>query len=162
MPTPASKILSDLLQYNHEILHMHVKDITQAQSLLQLPFRGNCLNWVVGHILGVYGELLDAMELPGTLSLDEAKVYEYGSEPLTDPARASDLDSMVKRMDTALAQIIDKLESLSPAELEREIRIWRGPVPLIEGLFYMQWHASFHTGQLEQLRQLAGKNDKVI
>jgi hypothetical protein len=27
---------------------------------------------------------------------------------------------------------------------------------------FLQWHETYHLGQLEPLRQLAGKNDKVI
>jgi hypothetical protein len=162
MTTSPAVILTELFKTNHNILHMQLKDISQAESLLQPPFRGNCLNWDIGHILGIYGEALEQMGLPGTLSAAEGKVYGYGSEPLCDAARANDLQDMVKRLDEALERITSQLGSLSPAELEREVTIWRGPMPLIEALSIIQWHSSYHTGQLELLRQLAGKNDKVI
>ncbi len=158
----SARILIHLFENNHSIIHMQLKGITQEESLLQPPFRGNCLNWVVGHILGIYGEVFEVMEMPGTLSNSEAKTYNYGSEPLTDCANASDLAQMIARLDAGLAKITSRLEELSSAELEREVTIWLGPVPLIEALFIVQWHASYHTGQLELLRQLAGKNDKVI
>jgi hypothetical protein len=162
MPTTPVNILIELFKNNHNILHMQIKDVTQDESLLQLPFRGNCLNWVIGHILCVYGECLEVMELPGTMNETEVKTYGYGSEPLMEPAKACNLFAMAVRLDEALVKIIDRLGSLSPVELERIVRIWRGPVSLITALNYMQWHGSYHTGQLELLRQLAGKNDKVI
>ena len=46
--------------------------------------------------------------------------------------------------------------------MARKVKIWRGEVSLIEALYFIQWHAAFHTGQLELLRQLSGKDDKVI
>ena len=162
MPTTSVKILIELLKNNHNILHQQVKDITQAESMLQPPFRGNCLNWDVGHVLSVYGELLEEMGLPGTLSKAEKKTYGYGSEPLCDATKANDLSAMLTRLDQALPAIVDKLDGLSEEEQERKVTIWRGEVSLIQALFYMQWHAVFHTGQLELLRQLSGKNDKVI
>ena len=43
-----------------------------------------------------------------------------------------------------------------------EVQHWSGTIPLAEALSLAQWHEAYHIGQLEQLRQLAGKNDKVI
>lgn len=157
-----AQTLIDLLQQNHNVIQMQLKDITHEESLIQPPYRGNCLNWVVGHILGIRDGYLGLLGLPGQLSEAEEKMYGYGSEPLTDSAQASPLDSLVQRLDTSLGILIDELGCLSPAELEREARIWKGPMPLSEALSHMQWHEAYHAGQLEQLRQLAGKNDHVI
>jgi len=162
METASAKVLIELYKNNHDIIHKQLTEISHDESLMQLPFRGNCMNWVVGHILGVRGEALKLMGLSGTLNAAEEKVYGYGSDPLTDPAKACDLTSMVNRLDESLARIIDGLDSLTPAELDRQVRIWRGPMPLMAALSFIQWHESYHTGQLELLRQLAGKNDKVI
>jgi len=141
---------------------MQIKDVSHAESLIQPPFRGNCLNWVVGHILVVYGECLELMGAHGALSQADAQLYGYGSEPITDASRACDLEGLVKRLDNQFEILLGKLGSLSPEKLESQVQIWRGTVSLIEGLAFMQWHAAYHTGQLELLRQLAGKNDKVI
>jgi uncharacterized damage-inducible protein DinB len=162
MTPPAAKTLIDLLQFNHEIIHLQLKDITHAESLLQPPFRGNCMNWVIGHILDVRQGWLNLLGLPGILTEDEQKVYGYGSEPITTVAQASHLDSLVKRLDESLVTLVDKLENITQADLDHEVEIWRGPLPLAQALSFMQWHEAYHTGQLELLRQLAGKNDHVI
>jgi uncharacterized damage-inducible protein DinB len=162
MTPPAAKTLIDLLQFNHEIIHLQLKDITHAESLLQPPFRGNCMNWVIGHILDVRQGWLTLLGLPGILTEDEQKVYGYGSEPITTVAQASHLDSLVKRLDESLVTLVDKLENITQADLDHEVEIWRGPLPLAQALSFMQWHEAYHTGQLELLRQLAGKNDHVI
>jgi hypothetical protein len=162
MSVSCAKVMTNLLVLNHDIIHMQLKDITQAESMIQPPFRGNCLNWVVGHILSIYGEMLEKLDDEGTLSEAEQKAYGYGSEPLCDPARAGELKEMVNRLDSALLRITARLGSMPAEDFECEVTIWRGPMALIEALLVMQWHASYHTGQLELLRQLAGKNDKVI
>jgi uncharacterized damage-inducible protein DinB len=162
MTPPAAKILIDILQFNHEIIHLQLKDITHAESLLQPPFRGNCMNWVIGHILDVRQAWLNLLGLPGILSEGEQKQYGYGSEPVTTAAQASHLDSLVTRLDESLATLVSKLENTTQAELDREVEIWRGKLPLAQALSFFQWHEAYHTGQLEQLRQLAGKNDHVV
>lgn len=159
---PHSEIFIDLYRNNHDIIHKQLKDVTQAESLIQPPYRGNCLNWVLGHILVIRDECLELLGQPGLTSEDEKKRFGYGSEPVTDGCDAAELDSLLERLDQSLGMIIDELNCLSSHEMEREARIWRGPVPLREAIAFMQWHESYHTGQLEQLRQLTGKNDHVI
>ena len=157
-----AKTLIDLYQFNQDIIHQQLNGINHADSLLQPPFRGNCLNWVVGHILDIRDEALQLLGLPGVMTEAERMAYGYGSQPIVDAAQACELDSLVSRLDESLVAIVSKLEALSQADLEREARIWRGPMPLAEALSYQRWHESYHTGQLEYLRQLAGKNDHVI
>jgi uncharacterized damage-inducible protein DinB len=157
-----AKSLIELVQFNHDLIHQQLSGVTHAESLLQPPFRGNCMNWVTGHILDVRNEFLVMLGLPGVMTEDEKKRYGYGSDPITEAAQAVDLGSLIERLDQSLAAIVSKLGSMSQADLDREASIWRGPMPLIQALGFLHWHESYHTGQLELLRQLAGKNDHVI
>ncbi len=154
--------LTHLLEENHRIIHMQLKGITQEESLLQLPFRGNCMNWVIGHILGVRGRSLELLGQPNTLNEAEQKIYDYGSEPLTDARIADNLAGMLKRLDESCETLTRLFGGLTAQDLEREVEIWRGKVSLLEALSFRVWHEAYHVGQLELLRQLAGKNDKVI
>ncbi len=157
-----AKTLIDLLKFDQDVIHMQMDGITHADSLLQPPFRGNCLNWVVGHILDGRHDWLGLLEMPAMMSEEERHCYGYGSEPITSEDQACQLESLLDRLDQVLAVLVGKLETLSQAELDREVEIWRGRMPLSQALMFFMWHDTYHTGQLEQLRQLAGKNDKVI
>jgi hypothetical protein len=162
MQTTYPQILIELYKNNHDIIHKQLDGISHEESLLQLPFRGNCMNWVIGHILGIRGDALEQMGLPGTFNDAEEKLYGYGSDPITCPDNACSLDELVSRLDESLKRVIAGLETLYLEGQMSPTQIWRGPMPLITALGYIQWHESYHTGQLELLRQLAGKNDKVI
>jgi uncharacterized damage-inducible protein DinB len=161
MTPPVATILIDILQFNHNVIHMQLKDITHADSLLQLPFRGNCMNWVIGHILTSRQEWLTLLGLPGIMSEAEYKTYGFGSEPITCPDPASPLESLVAKLNESLDALVGKLETITQEELDREVETWRGKQPLAQAMTFCQWHASYHTGQLEPLRQLAGKDDHV-
>ena len=45
------EMIHDLYKTNHWVVTNQTDDLTHDDSLLQLPFRGNCLNWILGHIL---------------------------------------------------------------------------------------------------------------
>jgi len=162
MTPPSAVTLIDLLKFNHEAIHMQLKDITHAESILQLSFQGNCMNWVIGHILDNRQGWLGMLGLPAILTEAESKKYGYGSEPVTCAEEALALDYLLEKLDDNLAVLVSKLETLTQADLDREVEIWRGKVPMAQALFFFLWHEAYHTGQLELLRQLAGKNDKVI
>lgn len=154
--------LVEIYKNNHETIHRQIAGITQAESLIQPPFQGNCLNWVLGHVVVARGQALQLLGLPGTFTPEEIKLYGHGSEPITGPANAIDIDVIVSKLDDSITRLTDKLNSMSPADLEKEVRIWRGPVPLSSAISFQLWHETYHTGQLELLRQLAGKNDKIL
>jgi uncharacterized damage-inducible protein DinB len=163
MESSPAKIFIGLFSFTHDgVLHTYVNGITQAESLLQPLSGGNCMNWTIGHILETYNTLLEWLGFPAIISVAEAGLYGYDSEPMTDPAKASDLQDMLKRLDEGKEKITSRVASLSTAELEREIEIWRGKVTLIEALMDSMWHVTYHSGQFEQLRQLAGKKEKVV
>jgi hypothetical protein len=42
------------------------------------------------------------------------------------------------------------------------VKDFRGEITLGNRLFFIYYHETYHVGQTELLRQLAGKNDKII
>ena len=74
---------------NLEIINMQTDGLTHEQSLIQLPFRSNCMNWVVGHLLTNRCNilrLLGADDIRSTVDLDH---YERESQPVTGDERES-------------------------------------------------------------------------
>ncbi len=162
MTISASSLWLTQLKRNHDILHRQVAGVTQAESLLQLPFEGNCLNWVVGHILDGYNLCNVWLGLPVIDGEACQQLYGHGSKPITGPEPAWELDRLLKMLDRDLMQLEAKVACMADAEFERGVDMWMGRIPLIEALVFVLWHISYHTGQLEPLRQLAGKHDQVI
>ena len=162
MNYPSPQALAERFHFNARLIHMQARGLTHAESLLQLPFRGNCLNWVVGHILTSRDACLRLLELPATLSAGQLAVYDRGAEPLTQAEQAAPLEELLAKLDEADRLLRAALEPLDEAELARAVDFGRQPQPLGEVLAFLQWHETYHLGQLELLRQLAGKDDKVV
>ena len=145
----------------HWLIHKQAEGLTHAESLLQLPFRGNCFNWVLGHILVSRDEALALLGEAPTLTEAEAARYKRGSDPITDEEQAVPLEKLLQVFDTAQERLVAALPQVSS---ERWTAIYNEERQQSVGdrVAGLHWHETYHSGQLDILRQLAGKNDAVI
>lgn len=153
--------IQNLFKTNQYILTKQVEGLTHEDSLLQLPFRGNCLNWVLGHIIVSREDVLSWMGVERIYTEEETARYQYDSDPITsadDPA-ALHLDRLLADLKRTEQQLADAFEEISEAQLEEKDE--RGQT-LAYRILFMAWHEGYHAGQTEYLRQLAGKDDKII
>lgn len=150
-------VIARYFKRNNYVLHMQVKGLSHEDSLLTPPFRANCLNWVLGHIIVYRGRALALLGKKPVWDEDQAAPYNRESKPLQAQDAQSleqimaDLDVSQERLDAALAE-------LTVEDLERVV----DDRTLAERLTFDYWHEAYHTGQTELLRQLAGTDDKVI
>ncbi len=154
-------LLKNLTRSNRTA-HAEIKDITHAESLIQPPYNVNCLNWVLGHILTARDNALGLLHLPAQLSEAERLVYGHGSQPLTDPQTATDFTALVEKLDCTYEQLTRALRDLSDEDLSADATFFGPPQPLYDWLMFFQWEEAYHIGQLDLLRQMSGKNDRII
>lgn len=153
--------IHDLFKTNHWVLTKQMEGLTHEDSLLQLPFRGNCLNWVLGHIIVSREDVLSWMGVERGYTEEETARYQFDSDPITsaDDLGILHLDRLKKDLERTQQQLADAFEEISEAQLaEKDDR----DRVLGNRVMFMAWHEGYHAGQTEYLRQLAGKDDKVI
>ena len=161
MITPTDLI--GALERNLGIVRDQTRGLTHADSLLQLPFRGNCMNWVLGHIAANRNNMLQFLGGEPILSEAHLARYGYGSEPVCgDGGDILTLEQLLAALEGSQKAIAARLQEISAEELAREVQSFLGTTTLGQLLFFLYWHDSYHTGQTEALRQLAGKDDKVM
>lgn len=154
--------LADAFGSNTRVIARQVAGLTHADSLLQPPVRGNCLNWVLGHIAVHRDYVLEALGEEKVLGDEAITRYGSGSEPiLGDEDGVLPLDTLLDAIDRAQERISTALARATAADLAREAPD-SAPRTVAQQVFFLQWHETYHTGQTELLRQLAGTNDKVI
>lgn len=171
MPTAAPGIMGAVEEFQSQarridrVVRLNVRGVTQAESLVQPRPAGNCMNWVVGHILGIYDEwtlpLLgeDSVLARGTLSR-----YARGTPPLRDAAEALELQELLTAWDEAVRRIDAGLAGLTPKALVRPAPHSPNGNPdetvrsFLTGTFF---HQAYHAGQLGLLRRLTGKEGAI-
>ncbi len=151
-----------LFQRTHWIIKRQTEGLTHADSLLQLPFRANNMNWILGHIVASRNGALAALGEPPALDEKLAARYERDSEPITgDEDAVLPLAQLLTAVDDSQERMAAALDKMTPEELnvifDKEHQNTLG-----DRLTFLHWHETYHVGQLEILRQLAGKDDKII
>ncbi len=162
MFSPAN--LADAFGRNVHILKQQTAGLTQAESLMQLPFRANCMNWVVGHILGYRNSLCRLVNVEPAFDAERLARYARESDPITgDEPGVLPLEEMMAALEVAQARIAAGLVAIPPEGFDRQLALTgRGVRSVGEWLLFSYFHETYHVGQTEILRQATGKADKVI
>jgi uncharacterized damage-inducible protein DinB len=145
---------------NYQIMCRQTEGLTHEDSVRQLPFRGNCMNWVLGHIIVYRTFVLRLLGEEGVLSESELGKYERGTAPITECELAMPFEKLLEALDRAQVRIATALEAVTDDELAAVVG--ESEQTLGERITFFQWHETYHVGQLEILRQLAGKDDAII
>ena len=156
-----SKLLEQQYQRDIWVIEQQVNGLSHQESLLQLPFRSNCFNWVLGHIVVHRDKALQALGFDPTLNDNQTQIYKRGSDPILDQESAVPLAILLKALKDSHNTLLAELAEISNKKLDAH---WdqENKISLGEHLIFLQWHEAYHIGQLEILRQLAGKDDQII
>jgi len=152
-----------MMNNEHEIMLEQTKGLSHADSLIQPQPGGNCLNWVMGHLVNNLLIILNILEVPHPPEVPDLKRYGYGSDPVT--GEAPDIlpfQDLVDSYGLLSNMICVRLEGMAEAQFTEEIEHFMGRVTRSWAAFFFFFHNTYHLGQLEQLRNLAGKTEKVI
>jgi hypothetical protein len=144
---------------NTNNLKNQCKGLTHADSLCQPPVPGNCLNWVVGHVVNSRDSVLGLLGAPKLTTEAQAKRYGYGSEPVCgEGPDLITLEDALALLEKGEAAIAAALSAKSEAELSREVQSFAGLVTVAQFVFLLYGHETYHVGQTEILRELALAN----
>lgn len=148
---------------NTRIIGLQTDGLSHEDSLIQSPYRINCLNWVLGHLLDGRGRLLELLGAGRVVPAERTERYRRESDPiLGDGPDVIRLGDLVEGLEAAGGRIVEILESMDPTDLDAEVDEGDGPRPLGHVVFGRYFHDTYHTGQTDLLRQVAGVEDKVI
>jgi hypothetical protein len=156
-----AKDLIGALARNVSVVKAQTEGLTNADSLIQFP-HGNCLNWVIGHIVEGRDDVLEVL---GESRAAGAAVerYQRGSEPVTGAEEAVlPLAQLLEMLDQSQARIEIALSRMDLTALARKSEGDARGRSIGHRIFFLYFHETYHVGQTELFRQLAGKDDKLI
>jgi uncharacterized damage-inducible protein DinB len=148
----------------HQIVRRNVEGITQEESLIQPRPAGNCLNWVVGHLVNVYDGILPLLGQKPVLGKEILARYGRGTPPLQDPAEAMPLHELLVAWDNASDRFAAGLANLTTEQLDfpAPSSPRNNPDETVRSLLGLVcFHQAYHAGQLGILRRMAGKKGAI-
>jgi hypothetical protein len=148
-----------------EIVHEQTAGLIADELLIQPRHGGNCMAWVLGHLannLVTIQQKVLGGQLPA--GLPDFSRFGYGSEPvLGKEAGLPSLAEFVDSIDRLHAAITAQLKSMREEDFDQEIPVIHERMQRrgCWALFFF-FHHSYHTGQLEFGRNLAGHTEHII
>jgi uncharacterized damage-inducible protein DinB len=156
----SAEMLGLLFHYNHYVLKIDTEGLSHEETLRQPAPGGNCLNWVLGHVLANRNTVLRALGEEPIWSAETAEPYERGSAPLTDGSKAVLLERMLADLDASQERIQGALKDMSPERLAQAppAGTTKDEDDTVETLLtVLAFHEAYHAGQTGLLRRLVGK-----
>ncbi|MBN2055990.1 DinB family protein [bacterium] len=143
--------LQRLFEISYSVIEADLAGVDHAMSM-QIPPGGNCLNWVVGHILASRILLHRILDIEPVWTDEDAAPYDRGTPPLTAASQVARLEDMVADLEVSQHAVITALEGAGEELMARGTQF--GSVA--DALFFLHFHESYHAGQLGILRRLSG------
>lgn len=166
MGTAEPAIISAIQIYQQQagmtqgVIRANTAGLTQEDSLVQPQPDGNCLNFIIGHVVNVYDKVLPLVGQEPVMG-DAVARYERGSPPIRDAAEALQLDDLLAAFDTQTERFVAGLATLTPEALERPMPGPDSGGELTETVRSLMatilFHQAYHAGQTGVLRRIAGK-----
>ena len=160
--------LSDAFARNVMVIKSQAEGLTHEDSLRQLPSgNSNCLNWVLGHIAANRDAVLKTLGEEPVMGANGVR-NKRGSDPVTaaDEEGIQPLQELLNYLERTQERIAAALSKVNEDALSRELtpeeRYTQRTMTVGQQAFFLYFHESYHVGQTELFRQLAGKNDKII
>lgn len=148
----------------HQVVHLNLAGLTHDETLIQPSPNGNCLNWVVGHLLAIYNLSLPVLGQDAVMSPSALKRYDRGSPPLRDRTEAIDISDLLAAWDETSRRVDAGLASLAPESLGEPAPFspTGNPNETVGSLLTtVAWHQAYHVGQTGILRRIAGKDGAI-
>jgi hypothetical protein len=152
MPIPKAQDVIDDYEFHNRVMHHFVDGISHEESVLQLPFKHNCMNWIFGHIVTNRSHVLETIGAAHAWQEDVRALYHQDTPPVTPESPSIRFETLVAYLDESVELLKAALEDVSEAWLEENHSNYRGEKTRYTHVTSFHWHESFHLGQLEILK----------
>ncbi len=155
------KVFLEIIKLNKDVVKQHTKGLSHEESLLLPPNEGNSMNWVLGHVIECRNEVFEILEIGSVWSLKECELYRTGSTPLNLHENAVDLFDLIEYFSETQTRLKKLLTDSTTGSMAQLIKFHDQDMHIGELINFYLWHETYHLGQMEQLRRLAGKLEKI-
>ena len=158
------QMLGRMFALAHGAAHINLKDVTDEDALSQPRPGGNCIQWVLAHIVATRDQIGRMIGSEPVLPETLRQRFSRPAAPIVDRTDArlladwiADFDRSQERLGAAIAALPDeRLHATFDGS-----KLPGRPTTLAEALAFFHFHESYHIGQLGLLRRLAGKEGAI-
>ena len=156
--------LAKMYEISFGAINRNLEGISNHDSLVRPQPAGNCLNWVLGHIVLYRGMMQKMIGQAPLFTGADAKPYERGSHP-DGSERYLDLATLRGLLADVHQQLLPALAEMTDHQLALNVPEEFNRPPLAgsvgNALARLHFHESYHAGQIGLLRRIAGKDGAI-
>lgn len=141
-----------LFELTYRAILVNVDGIDAEQSLRRPEPAGNCVNWVLGHVLVSRDQLLDLLHGQRVWPEDAGTPYRRGASAELDRDRALGLPRLLSDLELSQERLLRTLRGTP----EEAVLDDGDGARLSDRLLFYHFHEAYHAGQLALLRRLLG------
>lgn len=148
------------LGYSQYLLTRSLDGLDQADSLRSPEAGGNCINWVLGHLLSTRDAFLKRLGQEAVLGAEAGERYRQGASAIAADEAVTDIESLRSVLDASHQAMVAGLDAMDPARLadpEPNSPLNNPDETLGSLLAALVFHEIYHTGQIGILRRVIGK-----
>jgi len=152
------KSLAELYEYNDFVINANSEGITNEDSLVQPQAAGNCMNWVLGHIVRYRNDILLHAGAEPILGAERAAAYDTGSRPVTAADEVEPFEALLAAFRESQERLVARFNAMTKEALGRDAADPDAPGKTVgQMLAGLMFHEAYHAGQLGLLRRLIGR-----
>ena len=153
-----------LYEFSYSLLNRNLDGVTNEESLIIPHPAGNCINWVLGHVVTARNTVLTLAGGNAIVNDEAAPHYRRGSAPLRPGDSVPDIATLQGWLAGSQQQLIPALVALPEEKLRRPVPepLRRPPLTGTVGdaLARLAAHESYHNGQIGLLRRLGESQER--
>jgi len=140
----------NVFKYNNRVINVNLAGITQEESLASPEAGGNCINWVLGHIIVSRNDINEMLGLDKIADEKLEKIYSRGTANINSD-NAVNINKLLEIYNNSQKLLEDKV-----AETD-----FSSDPDKLKSLTFLAFHESYHCGQTGLLRRVAGKDGAI-
>ena len=114
--------LASMYEFSYFAIKRNLKELTHEDSIFIPEPSGNCINWVLGHIISARGMMLLLTGAGAPLfSEEEAAVFQRGSAAMKSGEQGMDLTRLITALEDSHKKLIPALQGLSDDTLAADV-----------------------------------------
>lgn len=150
-----AKKIVEKYEFLNMVIHGITDSITHEESIMQLQFDTNCMNWVMGHIVTNRSHVLEVLDAAHAWRDEVRTLYHTGTAPIKPESSALQFEKLLVYLDESVELLTRALENVSAEWLAENFTNYKGEKTREAHLSGFHWHETYHIGQLEIFKDMA-------
>ena len=139
-----------VLSMNNRCININLEGLTHEDSLASPEPGGNCINWILGHIIVNRDSINEMLGIEKISNANLVERYARGTKPITKE-NAIQLNELLTIFNNSQALLEEKVSKTD----------FKDDQDKIKRIAFLAFHEAYHAGQTGLLRRIAGKEGAI-